>query len=233
MARLINPNGLRLLIYIVFSSLPSSYCYGTYMNTDHCPKHCLEMLNHIYNRLCKGTDNKLVNHRRVGFSRKTKTIAFLYNFSNFSNSWFMEEYDLTESISSSRTRVFNLVKSPGHQHRWCRLCRIGKFSSYTMTNFNILHLVRVEKRLKVFPMKYLARKGLVKKFSLVMGAYTAMQFTHKKCRWRVTKAIFRSAKHTPANVPYLTDNPLLTRVGLCSSPARHIRCITRGIICHP
>ena len=36
-------------------------------------------------------------------------------------------------------------------------------------------------------MKNLARKGLVKKFSLVMGAYTAMQFTHKTVQMKSDK----------------------------------------------
>ena len=54
------------------------------------------------------------------------------------------------------------LESPGHQHPWYWLYRIGKFLSYIRKDFNYLGHFNVEKWYKyIFPMKYFARKGLI------------------------------------------------------------------------
>ena len=59
-----------------------------------------------------------------------------------------------------------LLASPGHQHPWYWLCRIGMFFSYLGKDFNHLCHVDVEEWHEIeiyvflFPLKNLARKGL-------------------------------------------------------------------------
>ena len=59
-----------------------------------------------------------------------------------------------------------LLMSPGHQQPWYCLCRIGRFLSYLMKDFNYLRLINLEKWHKrkiymfMFPLKNLARTGL-------------------------------------------------------------------------
>ena len=58
-----------------------------------------------------------------------------------------------------------LHASPGHQHQWYWLRRMGKFVSYLRTDFNYMCHVNVEEwykmqRYVLFPLKDLARKGL-------------------------------------------------------------------------
>ena len=58
-----------------------------------------------------------------------------------------------------------LLTSPGHQQPWYWLCRIGRFLSYMRKDFNYLRRINVEKwqckYMFMFPLKNLARKGLI------------------------------------------------------------------------
>ena len=56
-----------------------------------------------------------------------------------------------------------LLMSPGHQQPWYWLCRRGRFLFYLRNDFNYLCRINVAKwrKMFIFPLKNLARKGLI------------------------------------------------------------------------